>query len=1095
MSLPKVLRTKITPPHKSTRTLARQRVTQALSEARYFRLTLLQAGAGYGKSTALTTLAEDYPPVVWYQVTEEDNDPLVFLLHLCHATLRALPYLHGLPTQFLENWESTRGLLPVTGIIDQYINILTGQLNEDVLLVLDDAHLVLGVNEIALILDRLIGLAPQSLHILLASRVPIRLPNLSRWRAQGEVLFIDQTILAFKTDEIGELFTHQYGYDLTSDEIKSMQEITEGWAIALQLIWQNLRRGMSISIDASLRQPVKSLESLFEILAQEVFQSQPLDVQDFLLVSATLRVMTADACDALMDERSEAPASGIQPPAFHGSAIMLAYLRRQELFVVDLGDGSMRYHHIFHSFLIQQASADQRVLWNQRAAKFYNHQNDAESAIYHLLQAEDLEEAATILETYGAELLTRGRLDTLATYLDRLDPPTLRAHPALLFFLGDLARLHSRFQEALGWYQQAEAIWREHNQQHGIARALRGQARVYLDTVNPSRAEALLQKSIRLSDGMEGRETQARLYELLAENKLNAGHAEEAERLRQQADALRSEGPSDSQLLFRVLLRTGRIEEARIGLEARAKDEQRDPVQTPRAHRETHLLLSLIYSLEGRAEQAHQAAIQGTQRGIALESPFVTAVGHARQGHALSLLPSPDHYGQARQQFLETIRISRMLAVPRLLVEAFWGLCRVYGYQGDLGQALQVAQEGLEIAIQAGDEWIASLLRLSMGASMILAERYEAANQWLERSSLGFQECSDPFGLAAARLWLCQGWLRQKNMPLLAQNLPDVLSSLRINSYDFLLTRPTLLGPPDERIFVPLLMLGREKGWEAVFVRRILRVLGIPKVEFHPGFQLRVTTLGNFQVWRGVQPIPSNGWRREKSRQLFQLLLTFRHSPLDRDQIIEYLWPNMETQAAQRNFKVALNNLYQVLEPEREPGTDSAYIHREGTVYNLRPGADLWLDCEDFLDRIHQAEPSDKIQPDQAIPILQSAIDLYQGEYLPEARYETWAAIEREHLAVHFLGAADHLSELYLATDQIELAIATSQGILSVDNCWERAYRLLMQAYARLGDHGQVARTYQRCQQALNTELDVAPAPETKALYQQLVEDKNSTGL
>ena len=274
-------------------------------------------------------------------------------------------------------------------------------------------------------------------------------------------------------------------------------------------------------------------------------------------------------------------------------------------------------------------------------------------------------------------------------------------------------------------------------------------------------------------------------------------------------------------------------------------------------------------------------------------------------------------------------------------------------------------------------------------------------------------------------------------------------------------------------------------------MRRFLGILGLPKVENHPCFQLRVTPLGNFQVWRGIQPIPASGWRREKSRQLFQLLLTFRNSPLDRDQIIDYLWPNLESQVAQRNFKVALNNLYQVLEPEREPGSESAYIYREGTIYNLRPGADIWLDCQDFLERIHQAEYQVKNQPDQAIHVLQAAADLYPGEYLPEARYETWAAIEREHLAVHFLRAADRLAELYLATNQIQPAIATCQRILMVDNCWERAYRTLMQAYARLGDHGQVARTYQRCLQTLQTELEVTAAPETEALYHQLVEDKD----
>jgi DNA-binding SARP family transcriptional activator len=44
-----------------------------------------------------------------------------------------------------------------------------------------------------------------------------------------------------------------------------------------------------------------------------------------------------------------------------------------------------------------------------------------------------------------------------------------------------------------------------------------------------------------------------------------------------------------------------------------------------------------------------------------------------------------------------------------------------------------------------------------------------------------------------------------------------------------------------------------------------------------------------------------------------------------------------------------------------------------------------------------------------------------------------------------------------------------------------------MLAYNRLGDRGQVGRTYQKCVQALREELDVAPSPETERLYQQLV--------
>jgi LuxR family maltose regulon positive regulatory protein len=1073
--LQSVLRTKIIPPPRHARTLARPRVTNIFMQAFEYRLTILQAEAGYGKSTALAELAETAKPLSWYQINEEDNDPLVFLLHLCHTFLLAIPDLQDLPIHFLENWDGSQGPLPWRRVIDQIINALSIHLEAPTLLVLDDAHIVTESGDVAHMIDRLVGLAPAQLHILLSGRPVITLPTLPRWRSQGEVLVVDQSALTFTPSEIASLFATHYDLELSSEEVDALVTYTEGWAIALQLIWQSIRSQSPSSIEFPVRWQTNSLDALFDMLAREVFERQPADVRDFLQITSTLRDLRPEACDALRR------AAGI---TIADSASMLAYLRRQDLFVVETAGDALRYHHIFHNFLRQQASPEKRRFWNRLAADYFRANKDPESAIYHLLEAQAWDEVADLLDTYAADLLSAGRLDTLATYLDTIPPETLHQHPVLVFTLGELARLHSRFDEALGWYEQAKNTWRLRGQQDGVARALRGQARVYLDTVDPSQAEQLLEEAIRLSDGFEDREAQVRLYELLAENKLNSGRADEAERLRQRAEDLRLEGPSNDQLLFRVLLRTGRLDEARRGLEARAETEKRKPVQTPRAHRETMLILSLIYSFIGMSGEAYRAALEGTRRGEELKSPFVTAVGYMRQGHALMLSGIGDeraeNYALARSCFEKSVEISRTLVVPRLLVEADWGLCRVYGYQSDLSAAQSHAQEAIEIADQAGDEWIASLTRLTLGASLTLAARYEAAEEWLNRAVLGFQECSDTFGATAARLWLSLGFSKQKQVARLERMLPEVLSTCRNGGYGFLFTRPSLLGSDNERIFVPLLVTARERGWESGYTSQLLEELELSGVERHPGYRLRVQTLNGFQVWRGDEPIPTNGWRREKSRQLFQLLLTYRHAPLDRDQICEHLWPEADPSTAQRNFKIALNTLYQTLEPEREPGDDSAFILREGTTYGLRPEADIWLDAEQFIDAVRRATSSPT--PD----LLQCAVSLYTGEYLPDTLYETWAAEERERLSALFLENADLLVESMIQSERYTEAIDLAQRILVQDNCWERAYRHLMLAYDRLGDRGQVGRTYQKCVQTLRDELDVTPSPETEKLYESL---------
>ena len=1073
MPNPFVLETKICSPNVAGNVLSRPRVSETLSKVFDYRLTLLQAGAGYGKTTVLALLAKETPHVVWYQVSEEDQDPFVFLLHLCYATLRVYPDLEGLPIPLLETWEPSRGPLMYREVISQYLNAFGFGVHTPTLVVLDDLHLVAEVPEIAYLLDRLIGLAPGILHFVISTRQALQLPNLFRWRSMGQVLFLDQSVLTFSQGEIADLFLTLYKVELTEEEVEDLYAATEGWAISLQLIGQSLTSGSSRSVQHALSRRESPLDSLFEVLAADVLEGQTQEMQSFMCATSVLRTMSSGVCNWLL--------------SIDDSGDKLACLTQNDLFVSHLKQDELLYHPIFQQFLYRQISDERREELHKHAALFYLKNQDPNSAIYHYLRAEDYFSAAEVLDSYGGTLHAMGHLDTLANYLDHLSPEALRSYPNLIFYMGDLARLHSRFEEALGWYQQAEALWRERGQIDGISRALRGQARIYLDTVNPRKAEELLQEALRLSDGLNDRETRARLYQLLAENKLNAGKVDEAEALRQQAETLRQEGPDDTQLEYRVLLRTGRLAEARRQLELQAREENAEPISMPRSHRETQLLLSIICAMMGDAQEAMLSSEKGILRGKELTSPFVTAVGYMRQGHAYMLLPDMEGYLQAGKLFEQVVEISEALSTPRLRVEALWGLARVHGYQGNLEESRRLADRGIEIATQAGDEWIASLSRLAIGASYILGGQYVQSGEWLDKALRGFQECSDPFGVSATRMWQCLGWYQQGEFEILTQALLDLLPVCQQNEYDFLFTKITMLGPPDERLLLPMLIWARDNSMiSRSNIDRLLAEFGLEDIRFHPGYQLRVKTLGDFLVWRGREQISHNEWRREKTRQLFQVLVTYRHAPLDREQICEFLWPGTDPESAQRNFKVALNALYGVLEPDRNPGQESAYVLREGTVYGLRPGCDVKIDAEIFLEKLSLADQITSDEMGRAISLFEEAFSLYTGEYLPDARYAEWSAIEREHLAVHYLQSADRYCELNLVKKEYQKVIEECQRILAQDSCWERAYRHLMIAFDGLGDHGQMARTYQRCMETLKTELNVMPSSETEALYHRL---------
>jgi len=156
---------------------------------------------------------------------------------------------------------------------------------------------------------------------------------------------------------------------------------------------------------------------------------------------------------------------------------------------------------------------------------------------------------------------------------------------------------------------------------------------------------------------------------------------------------------------------------------------------------------------------------------------------------------------------------------------------------------------------------------------------------------------------------------------------------------------------------------------------------------------------------------------------------------------------------------------------------------REGTAYRLRPEADLWLDCAEFE---HTCSAGLKTEGSEAVGQLRAALALYQGDYLPDARYADWADAERERLLSLYLRGADRLAGLLHDVEQYDECLEVCQAILARDPCWEQAYRWLMSIYTAKGNRAQALRSYRRCTSILREQLDVAPSRVTIALAERM---------
>jgi DNA-binding SARP family transcriptional activator len=301
-----------------------------------------------------------------------------------------------------------------------------------------------------------------------------------------------------------------------------------------------------------------------------------------------------------------------------------------------------------------------------------------------------------------------------------------------------------------------------------------------------------------------------------------------------------------------------------------------------------------------------------------------------------------------------------------------------------------------------------------------------------------------------------------------------------------LFLRPTLLGPPDIRLTVPLLLFARDNGLEAAFAEDLLATLDLTDLTLHPGYQLRVQTLGPLRLWLGTEEVSHRAWQRKKALQLFLLFLAHHGQVLHREQICDLLWPEMEPDDAVRDFKIAYSAMLNVLEPERKRHAPSAFILRKDVRYGLRPEADLWLDAVEFEDLVHQGDRQIQNNPASAIKCYQEALVLYGGNYLQAYPYYDWCTAEQERLLILYLHASERVAQALVDSEAWGEAVQVCQSILAHDSCWEGAYRLLMTAYDKQGNRAQALQTYERCRLALHDRWGVEPMPETTALYQSI---------
>jgi DNA-binding SARP family transcriptional activator len=244
---------------------------------------------------------------------------------------------------------------------------------------------------------------------------------------------------------------------------------------------------------------------------------------------------------------------------------------------------------------------------------------------------------------------------------------------------------------------------------------------------------------------------------------------------------------------------------------------------------------------------------------------------------------------------------------------------------------------------------------------------------------------------------------------------------------------------------------------------------------------LSVHLLGPLCV--AVDDVPVGEWPSARCRSLFGYLVTHREPWPPREVLMDVFWPESSPEASRNSLNVALHGLRRTLRTV----TNLPVIQHTGGAYGIHPDLQLWLDVEEFVNRVENGRRREEAgDADRATREYESADGLYRGDFLADGLYEEWAALTRDHLRLAHLDALSRLSNLHFSAGRYAACAALCQRIIECDPCREDAHRRLMRCYSRQSQPHLALLQYRACVQALAVELGVDPDPATARLHDQI---------
>lgn len=415
----RLIETKLQPPNLTRNNIPRAAVLDALSGAAHVSAYLV-AAPGSGKSTIMRQIydacALNDVRLGWLSLDGRDKTPSQFLGYFCEMLSRA-----GVIDQ--QDVFQQTGLTNAEDIDLAFslINQAAARVSFPTAVFLDDFQALQDVQILAG-LSGFLDAKSENLRVFIAARAQPELQMQKRVMT-GSFIRLDHESLNFQKSEAEAFFKKSMSENITPEDIEHLLQSTEGWAAGLQIasISRKTAAGQLPLIPSEFS---GASNQVVQYLSDNVFQTLPDDIQDFLLATAPLNRFCSDLCRHIRGRK--------------GNAAALEWLLDHNLFLVALDNSGtwFRYHHMFAEFLMHTARKTRhhpREDICQRASDWCRNNGLMDEAVDYLLTIGDHPNAAQLIAELSPQLARqKGDTVTLIRWIESLPEAERQLYPAMM---------------------------------------------------------------------------------------------------------------------------------------------------------------------------------------------------------------------------------------------------------------------------------------------------------------------------------------------------------------------------------------------------------------------------------------------------------------------------------------------------------------------------------------------------------------------------------------------------------------------------------------------------------------------------------------